>query len=149
KQDTGQILLDMTYNQLGVTEKEYFGLQQNETSVDSPRWLEPNKPIRKQLKGFPCTLRFRVRFFIPDPNTLQQEQTRHLFFLQLKTDIVEGRLSCPINSAVVLASYAVQSQLGDYNASVHHSGYLSNYNFIPEQNKDFLTKVESLHEQHR
>ncbi|XP_009883743.1 PREDICTED: tyrosine-protein phosphatase non-receptor type 3 isoform X2 [Charadrius vociferus] len=149
KQDTGQILLDMTYNQLGVTEKEYFGLQQNETSVDSPRWLEPNKPIRKQLKGgFPCTLRFRVRFFIPDPNTLQQEQTRHLFFLQLKTDIVEGRLSCPINSAVVLASYAVQSQLGDYNASVHHSGYLSNYNFIPEQNKDFLTKVESLHEQH-
>lgn len=36
KQDTGQILLDMTYNQLGVTEKEYFGLQQNETSVDSP-----------------------------------------------------------------------------------------------------------------
>uniref|UniRef100_A0A672TUA5 Tyrosine-protein phosphatase n=1 Tax=Strigops habroptila TaxID=2489341 RepID=A0A672TUA5_STRHB len=134
KQDTGQILLDMTYNQLGVTEKEYFGLQQNETSVDSPRWLEPNKPIRKQLKGgFPCTLRFRVRFFIPDPNTLQQEQTR---------------LSCPINSAVVLASYAVQSQLGDYNASVHHSGYLSNYSFIPEQNKDFLTKVESLHEQH-
>ncbi|XP_053915122.1 tyrosine-protein phosphatase non-receptor type 3 isoform X4 [Cuculus canorus] len=144
----------MTYNQLGVIEKEYFGLQQNETSVDSPffisqRWLEPNKPIRKQLKGgFPCTLRFRVRFFIPDPNTLQQEQTRHLFFLQLKTDIVEGRLSCPISSAVVLASYAVQSQLGDYNPSIHRSGYLSNYNFIPEQNKDFLAKVESLHEQH-
>ncbi|RLW13433.1 hypothetical protein DV515_00000038 [Chloebia gouldiae] len=102
KQDTGQILLDMTYNQLGVTEKEYFGLQQNETSVDSP----------------------------------------------LKIDIAEGRLSCPISSAVVLASYAVQSQLGDYNASVHCSGYLSNYNFIPEQNKDFLTKVETLHEQH-
>uniref|UniRef100_A0A8D2P5V2 Tyrosine-protein phosphatase n=1 Tax=Zosterops lateralis melanops TaxID=1220523 RepID=A0A8D2P5V2_ZOSLA len=99
KQDTGQILLDMTYNQLGVTEKEYFGLQQNETSVDSPRWLEPSKPIRKQLKGgFPCTLHF--------------------------------------------------PQLGDYNASVHCSGYLSNYNFIPEQNKDFLTKVETLHEQH-
>ncbi|NXF74515.1 PTN3 phosphatase, partial [Sclerurus mexicanus] len=150
KQDTGQILLDMTYNQLGVTEKEYFGLQQNETSVDSPRWLEPSKPIRKQLKGgFPCTLHFRVRFFISDPNTLQQEQTRHLFFLQLKIDIAEGRLSCPISSAVVLASYAVQSQLGDYNASVHHSGHLSNYKFIPEQNKDFLTKVESLHEQHR
>ncbi|NWW54881.1 PTN3 phosphatase, partial [Pedionomus torquatus] len=158
KQDTGQILLDMTYNQLGVTEKEYFGLQQNETSVDSPRWLEPNKPIRKQLKGktcFPCNLRFRVRFFIPDPNTLQQEQTRDIFnttlytvFVQIKILSLLSRLSCPINSAVVLASYAVQSQLGDYNASVHHSGYLSNYNFIPEQNKDFLTKVESLHEQH-
>ncbi|XP_027650258.1 tyrosine-protein phosphatase non-receptor type 3 isoform X3 [Falco peregrinus] len=41
-----------------------------------------------------------------------------------------------------------EAQLGDYNASIHHSGYLSNYNFIPEQNKDFLIKVESLHEQH-
>ncbi|KAG6932920.1 protein tyrosine phosphatase, non-receptor type 3, partial [Chelydra serpentina] len=149
KQDTGQVLLDMAYNHLGVTEKEYFGLQQSEESVDSPRWLESSKPVRKQLKGgFPCTIHFRVRFFIPDPNTLQQEQTRHLFFLQLKTDILEGRLLCPLNSAVVLASYAVQSQFGDHNSSVHHSGYLSNYCFIPDQNEDFLTKVESLHEQH-
>ncbi|XP_038248727.1 tyrosine-protein phosphatase non-receptor type 3 isoform X2 [Dermochelys coriacea] len=149
KQDTGQVLLDMAYNHLGVTEKEYFGLQQSEESVDSPRWLESSKPVRKQLKGgFPCTIHFRVRFFIPNPNTLQQEQTRHLFFLQLKTDILEGRLLCPLNSAVVLASYAVQSQFGDYNSSVHLSGYLSNYCFIPDQNEDFLTKVESLHEQH-
>ncbi|XP_075777721.1 tyrosine-protein phosphatase non-receptor type 3 isoform X2 [Pelodiscus sinensis] len=149
KQDTGQVLLDMACNHLGVTEKEYFGLQQSEESLGSPRWLESSKPIRKQLKGgAPWTMHFRVRFFIPDPNTLRQEQTRHLFFLQLKTDILEGRLLCPLNSAVVLASYSVQSQLGDYNSSVHHSGYLSNYRFIPDQNKDFLTKVESLHEQH-
>ncbi|XP_053121870.1 tyrosine-protein phosphatase non-receptor type 3 isoform X3 [Hemicordylus capensis] len=149
KQDTGQVLLDLAYNHLGVTEKEYFGLHTCEESKDSPRWLESGKLLRKQLKGgFPCSLHFRVRFFIPDPNTLQQEQTRHLFFLQLKADILEGRLLCPVNSAVVLASYAVQSQLGDYNASVHLPGYLSNHCFIPEQNKDFLTKVESLHEQH-
>ncbi|XP_030886688.1 tyrosine-protein phosphatase non-receptor type 3 [Leptonychotes weddellii] len=109
KQDTGQVLLDMAYNHLGVTEKEYFGLQHGDDSVDSVRWLESSKPIRKQLKGgFPCTLHFRVRFFIPDPNTLQEEQTRHLYFLQLKMDICEGRLTCPLNSAVVLASYAVQ-----------------------------------------
>ncbi|KAJ6657806.1 hypothetical protein lerEdw1_001856 [Lerista edwardsae] len=149
KQDTGHILLDLAYNHLGVTEKEYFGLQHCEESEDSPRWLESGKPVRKQLKGsFPCSLHFRVRFFIPDPNTLQQEQTRHLFFLQLKADILEGRLLCPVNSAVVLASYAVQSHLGDYNASIHLPGYLSNSSFIPDQNKDFSSKVESLHEQH-
>ncbi|NP_001138840.1 tyrosine-protein phosphatase non-receptor type 3 isoform 2 [Homo sapiens] len=149
KQDTGQVLLDMVHNHLGVTEKEYFGLQHDDDSVDSPRWLEASKAIRKQLKGgFPCTLHFRVRFFIPDPNTLQQEQTRHLYFLQLKMDICEGRLTCPLNSAVVLASYAVQSHFGDYNSSIHHPGYLSDSHFIPDQNEDFLTKVESLHEQH-
>uniref|UniRef100_A0A9L0S6B8 Band 4.1-like protein 5 n=1 Tax=Equus caballus TaxID=9796 RepID=A0A9L0S6B8_HORSE len=149
KQDTGQVLLDMVYNHLGVTEKEYFGLQHGDDSVDSPRWLESSKPIRKQLKGgFPCTLHFRVRFFIPDPNTLQQEQTRHLYFLQLKMDICEGRLTCPLNSAVVLASYAVQSHFGDYNSSIHHPGYLSDSQFIPDQSDDFVTKVESLHKQH-
>ncbi|XP_021116803.1 tyrosine-protein phosphatase non-receptor type 3 isoform X3 [Heterocephalus glaber] len=149
KQDTGQSLLDMAYAHLGVTEKEYFGLQHGEDSADSPRWLESSKPIRKQLKGgFPCSLHFRVRFFIPDPNTLQQEQTRHLYFLQLKMDICEGRLTCPLNSAVVLASYAVQSHFGDFNSSIHHPGYLADSQFIPDQNDDFLTKVESLHEQH-
>ncbi|XP_030060545.1 tyrosine-protein phosphatase non-receptor type 3 isoform X2 [Microcaecilia unicolor] len=149
KQDTGQTLLDMVYNFLGVTEREYFGLQHLEDSVDSPRWLEMSKPVRKQLKGgFPCSLRFRVRFFIPDPNTLQQDQTRHLYFLQLKTDILEGRLTCPLNSAVVLASYAVQSQLGDCDSSEHLPGYLSNSHFIPDQNNDFVSKVESLHKQH-
>ncbi|XP_066223579.1 tyrosine-protein phosphatase non-receptor type 3 isoform X3 [Saccopteryx leptura] len=149
KQDTGQVLLDLAYNHLCVTEKEYFGLQHGDESVDSPRWLESSKPIRKQLKGgYPSTLHFRVRFFIPDPNTLQQEQTRHLYFLQLKMDICEGRLTCPLNSAVVLASYAVQSHFGDYNSSIHHPGYLSDSQFIPDQNDDFLTKVESLHEQH-
>ncbi|XP_006864747.1 PREDICTED: tyrosine-protein phosphatase non-receptor type 3 isoform X2 [Chrysochloris asiatica] len=149
KQDTGQVLLDLAYNHVGVTEHEYFGLQHGDDSVESARWLESSKPIRKQLKGgFPCTLHFRVRFFIPDPNTLQQEQTRHLYFLQLKMDICEGRLTCPLNSAVVLASYAVQSHFGDYNSSVHHPGYLSDSQFIPDQSDDFLAKVESLHEQH-
>ncbi|ELK17665.1 Tyrosine-protein phosphatase non-receptor type 3 [Pteropus alecto] len=58
------------------------------------------------------------------------------------------RLTCPLSSAVVLASYAVQSCFGDYNPSIHHPGYLSDSQFIPDQNDDFLTKVESLHEQH-
>ncbi|XP_007950133.1 tyrosine-protein phosphatase non-receptor type 3 [Orycteropus afer afer] len=149
KQDTGQVLLDMVYNHLGVTEKEYFGLQHGDDSADSARWLESSKPIRKQLKGgFPCTLHFRVRFFIPDPNTLQQEQTRHLYFLQLKMDICEGRpcwkgkpnYGCP--PSVFIAHF------GDFDSSIHHPGYLSDSQFIPDQNDDFLAKVESLHEQH-
>ncbi|XP_063307949.1 tyrosine-protein phosphatase non-receptor type 3 [Pelobates fuscus] len=149
KQDIGQVLLDMVYNHLSLKEREYFGLQNTEDSLETHRWLEPSKPIRKQLKGgFPCSLVFRVRFFIPDPNTLQQDQTRHLYFLQLKNDILEGRLPSPLNSAVVLASYAVQSEFGDHNSSEHFPGHLSNCNFIPDQDNDFLSKVETLHKQH-
>ncbi|XP_039593229.1 tyrosine-protein phosphatase non-receptor type 3 isoform X2 [Polypterus senegalus] len=150
KQDAGQVLLDLAYNHLGLIEKEYFSLQHKEDSLESARWLEPNKPVRKQLKGsFPYSLHFRVRYFIPDPNTLHHDQSRHLYFLQLKNDILEGRLKCPSSSAVVLASYAVQAELGDYNPAIHCPGYLSEFHFLPDQDNEFLTKVESLHDQHR
>lgn len=41
------------------------------------------------------------------------------------------------------------ARFGDFNPSIHHPGYLADSQFIPDQNDDFLSKVESLHEQHR
>ncbi|XP_061811128.1 tyrosine-protein phosphatase non-receptor type 3 isoform X1 [Nerophis lumbriciformis] len=159
KQDEGVVLLDQVCNHLDLQEKQLFSLQFRESSTvvpsitastHSPRWLEPEKPLKKQIKGlaYPIYLNFRVRFFISDPNSLQHEQTRHLYFLQIRSDIKEGRLQCPLSAAVVLASYAVQSELGDHGPS-QQNGYLSKCHFIPEQNDDFLSKVEDLHPQHK
>ncbi|XP_061631537.1 tyrosine-protein phosphatase non-receptor type 3 isoform X2 [Phyllopteryx taeniolatus] len=158
KQDEGVVLLDRVCDHLGLQERQLFSLQIREsgtavTSVaadaHSPRWLEPEKPLKKQLKGLACPfyLNFRVRFFISDPNSLQREQTRNLYFLQIRTDIKEGRLQCPLSSAVVLASYAVQSELGDHSPS-QQSGYLSKCHFIPGQDENFVSKVEELHPKH-
>ncbi|XP_017165256.1 tyrosine-protein phosphatase non-receptor type 3 isoform X2 [Poecilia reticulata] len=159
KQDEGLVLLDLVSNHLGLQEKQLFSLQIRESSTAiasiaantlSPRWLEPEKPFKKQIKGLasPFYLNFRVRFFISDPNSLQHEQTRHLYFLQIRSDIREGRLQCPLSAAVVLASYAVQSEMGDHCPS-RQPGYLSKCHFIPEQDKDFVSKVEDLHPQHK
>uniref|UniRef100_A0AAR2KR52 protein-tyrosine-phosphatase n=1 Tax=Pygocentrus nattereri TaxID=42514 RepID=A0AAR2KR52_PYGNA len=149
KHDAGHLLFDLACEHLGIVEKQYFSLQISEDTASSPRWLDPNKPFKKQLKGTdPFYLIFRVRFFISDPNSLQHEQTRHFYFSQIKKDIREGRLKCPLSSAVVLASYAVQSELGDYVPETP-AGYLDHISFIPEQDKDFLIKVESLHPQHK
>uniref|UniRef100_A0A8C9T8S5 protein-tyrosine-phosphatase n=1 Tax=Scleropages formosus TaxID=113540 RepID=A0A8C9T8S5_SCLFO len=135
KQDDGHSLLDAAFNHVGLPERELFGLQLAEEPADSARWLDPHKAVKKQFKGSaPWLLNFRVRFFIADPNSLQQEKTR---------------LSCPLSSAVVLASYAVQSELGDHCPSEHPPGYLSASRFLPAQDEDFLFKVESLHPQHR
>uniref|UniRef100_G1S6N7 Tyrosine-protein phosphatase non-receptor type n=1 Tax=Nomascus leucogenys TaxID=61853 RepID=G1S6N7_NOMLE len=127
KQDTGQVLLDMAYNHLGVTEKEYFGLQHDDDSVDSPV-----SAIFKKCAELLHGLLLYFMFSCPtemagSKQTHQETVKRHLYFLQLKMDI---------------------SHFGDYNSSIHHSGYLSDSQFIPDQNDDFLTKVESLHEQH-
>ncbi|CAH7193057.1 Ptpn4 [Phodopus roborovskii] len=113
------------------------------------RWLDPNKPIRKQLKrGSPYSLNFRVKFFVSDPNKLQEEYTRYQYFLQIKQDILTGRLPCPCNTAALLASFAVQSELGDYNQSENLPGYLSDYSFIPNQPQDFEKEIVKLHQQH-
>nr|XP_020462907.1 tyrosine-protein phosphatase non-receptor type 3 isoform X2 [Monopterus albus] len=159
KQDEGEVLLDLVCDHLGLQEKQLFSLQIRESSTaiasvtantHTSRWLEPEKPLKKQIKGLvsPFYLNFRVRFFISDPNSLQHEQTRHLYFLQIRSDIREGRLQCPLSAAVVLASYAVQSEMGDHSPS-RLPGYLSKCHFIPEQDEDFLCKVEDLHPQHK
>ncbi|XP_029308225.1 tyrosine-protein phosphatase non-receptor type 3 [Cottoperca gobio] len=152
KQDEGVVLLDLVCDHLGLQERQLFSLQIRESSTantHSPRWLEPEKPLKKQIKGLasPFYLNFRVRFFISDPNSLQHEQTRHLYFLQIRSDI-RGRLQCPLSAAVVLASYAMQSEMGDHCPS-RLPGYLSKCYFIPEQDEDFLSKVEELHPQHK
>lgn len=159
KQDEGVVLLDLVCDHLGLQERQLFSLEIRESSTaiasitastHSPRWLEPEKPLKKQIKGLasPFYLNFRVRFFISDPNSLQHEQTRHLYFLQIRSDIREGRLQCPLSAAVVLASYVVQSETGDHCPS-RYPGYLSKCFFIPEQDEDFLSKVEDLHPQHK
>uniref|UniRef100_A0A670K3G2 protein-tyrosine-phosphatase n=1 Tax=Podarcis muralis TaxID=64176 RepID=A0A670K3G2_PODMU len=144
KHDQGQVLLNIVFKHLDLTERDYFGLQLADDSTDNPRWLDPNKPIRKQLKrGSPHSLNFRVKFFVSDPNKLQEEYTRYHVLV-----IFPHRLLCPYNTAALLASYAVQSELGDYNLSENFPGYLSDYSFIPGQPQEFEKEVSKLHQQH-
>ncbi|XP_016309702.1 tyrosine-protein phosphatase non-receptor type 4-like isoform X2 [Sinocyclocheilus anshuiensis] len=153
KHDQGQILLEAVCKHLELTERDYFGLHLADDSSDSPvsseRWLDPNKPIRKQLKrGSPHHLNFRVKFFVSDPNKLQEEYTRYQYFLQIKQDILSGRLPCPHNTAALLASYTVQSELGDYSEAENLPGYLSEFCFIPNQPQGFENEVTKHHQQH-
>ncbi|KAK3543609.1 hypothetical protein QTP70_025021, partial [Hemibagrus guttatus] len=149
KHDQGQVLLDAVFKHLELTEKDYFGLHLADESSDSPRWLDPNKPIRKQLKrGSPHHLNFRVKFFVSDPSKLQEEYTRYQYFLQIKQDILSGRLPCTHNTAALLASYAVQSELGDYREAENQPSYLSEFCFIPNQPQGFEKEVAKHHQQH-
>ncbi|KAL0963929.1 hypothetical protein UPYG_G00315470 [Umbra pygmaea] len=149
KHNQGQVLLDVVFKHLELTERDYFGLHLADDSSDNPRWLDPNKPIRKQLKrGSPHNLSFRVKFFVTDPNKLQEEYTRYQYFLQLRQDILTGRLPCPHNTAALLASYAVQSELGDYRDAEHAPGYLSEFCFIPNPPQSFDKEVTKHHQQH-
>ncbi|KAK5980884.1 FERM and FERM central and FERM adjacent (FA) domain containing protein [Trichostrongylus colubriformis] len=116
-----------------LEERDYFGLQFTD-HYNVHHWLDPMKKIVKQVPiGPPYTFRFRVKFYTNEPSNLKEELTRYQFFLQVKQDIVSGRLPCSKEVAVELAAYALQSELGDYNPAEHNALFISQFRFHPEQ----------------
>lgn len=151
KRSKAQTLLDKVYDHLELIEKDYFGLQFLEVTPtpEGMRWVDPLKTIKKQCRGPTYEFYFRVKFYVSDPSKLSEEYTRYHFFLQLKKDLVEGRLVCPHSTSALLSSYAIQSELGDYNIDEHKGDYLSEFRFIPSQTAEFERQVIEYHKQHR
>ncbi|ERL87812.1 hypothetical protein D910_05201 [Dendroctonus ponderosae] len=129
-------LYEQVFYSLDLIEKDYFGLQFTDAN-HVKHWLDPTKTVKKQIKiGPPYTLRLKVKFYSSEPNNLREELTRYQFFLQLKQDILEGRLDCPFETAVKLAAYALQSELGDYDETQHTAATVSEFRFVPNQTEE-------------
>ncbi|XP_017046488.1 band 4.1-like protein 5 isoform X2 [Drosophila ficusphila] len=136
KKALGSFLYEQVFYALDIIEKDYFGLQFTDAN-HVKHWLDPTKPIKKQVKiGPPYTFRLKVKFYSSEPNTLREELTRYLFFLQLKQDLLEGRLDCPDDKATELCALALQSELGDYDNQEHSAATVSEFRFVPEQTED-------------
>ncbi|XP_058812453.1 band 4.1-like protein 5 [Topomyia yanbarensis] len=129
-------LYEQVFYSLDLIEKDYFGLQYTDAN-NVKHWLDPTKAIKKQVKiGPPYTLRLKVKFYSSEPNILREELTRYQFFLQLKHDLLDGRLECPDAQAAELAALALQSELGDYDESVHSAATVSEFRFVPNQTEE-------------
>ncbi|KAK8373489.1 hypothetical protein O3P69_008286, partial [Scylla paramamosain] len=96
--------------------------------------------------GPPYTFRFKVKFYSSEPNLLREELTRYQFFLQLKQEILTGRLDVPYSSGIELFALSLQSELGDYDEEVHTPGFVSEFHFCPGQTdsmeEDILEKYK-------
>ncbi|XP_008170143.1 protein 4.1-like [Chrysemys picta bellii] len=69
--------------------------------------------------------------------------------LQLRHDIVTGRLPCSFATLALLSSYTVQSELGDYDPELHSADYVSEFKLAPNQTKELEEKVMELHKTYR
>ncbi|XP_067366774.1 band 4.1-like protein 4B isoform X2 [Channa argus] len=131
----GQDLFDQIMYHIDLIETDYFGLQFMDTDQVS-HWLNMSKPIKKQIRdGLPYRLFFRVKFYSSEPNNLREEFTRYLFVLQLRQDILSGKLKCPYDVSVELASYCLQSELGDCDPLEHSPELVSEFRFNPKQSE--------------
>jgi merlin protein len=85
-------------------------------------------------KESPLNLQFRVKFYPEDVSEeLVQEITQHLFFLQVRQQILDMEIYCPPEATVLLASYAVQAKYGDYDEAVYQPGFLGNERLLPQR----------------
>ncbi|KAI4883617.1 hypothetical protein NFI96_000837 [Prochilodus magdalenae] len=135
KHSRGQDLFDQIMYHLDLVEADYFGLQFMDPE-QVMQWLDATKPIRKQIRfGPPYRLYFRVKFYSSEPNNLHEEFTRYLFVLQLRQDILSGKLKCPYDVSVELGAYCLQSELGDCDPLEHSSLLVSEFRFSPKQSE--------------
>ncbi|KAM9307895.1 band 4.1-like protein 4B [Gastrophryne carolinensis] len=129
----GQDLFEQIVYHLDLVETDYFGLQYMDAAQVS-HWLDHTKPIKKQIKiGPPYTLHFRIKYYSSEPNNLHEEYTRYLFVLQLRQDILSGKLKCPYETAVELSAWCLQAELGECEFSEHTPELVSEFRFIPNQ----------------
>ncbi|XP_036856929.1 band 4.1-like protein 5 isoform X3 [Manis javanica] len=136
KKAKGQELFDQIMYHLDLIESDYFGLRFMD-SAQVAHWLDGTKSIKKQVKiGSPYCLHLRVKFYSSEPNNLREELTRYLFVLQLKQDILSGKLDCPFGTAVQLAAFTLQAELGDYDLAEHSPELVSEFRFVPIQTEE-------------
>ncbi|XP_069731537.1 protein 4.1 isoform X14 [Phaenicophaeus curvirostris] len=148
KHAKGQDLLKKVCDHLNLLEEDYFGLAIWDTPT-SRTWLDPAKEIKKQVHGGPWDFTFNVKFYPPDPAQLTEDITRYYLCLQLRQDIISGRLPCSFATLALLGSYTVQSELGDYDPDLHSPDYISEFKLAPNQTKELEEKVVELHKTYR
>uniref|UniRef100_A0A8C7ZJ23 Erythrocyte membrane protein band 4.1 like 3 n=1 Tax=Oryzias sinensis TaxID=183150 RepID=A0A8C7ZJ23_9TELE len=148
KRAKGQILFSKICEHLNLLEKDYFGITYKDTD-NQKNWLDPSKELKKQIRNGPWNFAFNVKFYPPDPSQLSEDITRYYLCLQLRDDVVSGRLPCSFATHTVLGSYTVQSELGDYDPEEMASDYVSELRLAPNQTKELEEKVMELHKNYK
>uniref|UniRef100_A0A673HE09 Band 4.1-like protein 3 n=1 Tax=Sinocyclocheilus rhinocerous TaxID=307959 RepID=A0A673HE09_9TELE len=148
KRDKGQVLFDKVCEHLNLLEKDYFAVTFRDVE-NQKNWLDPSKDLKKQIRGVAWNFSFNVKFYPPEPALLSEDITRYYLCLQLRDDIVSGRLPCSFATHTVLGSYSVQSELGDYDPDEYGSDYVSEFRFAPHQTKEMEEKIMDLHKNYK
>ncbi|XP_076402921.1 tyrosine-protein phosphatase non-receptor type 13 isoform X1 [Peromyscus maniculatus bairdii] len=135
-------VFDMVVAHVGLVEHHLFALatlKENEyffvdpdlklTKVAPEGWKE--EPKKKGKAAVEFTLFFRIKFFMDDVSLIQHNLTCHQYYLQLRKDVLEERMHCDDETALLLASLALQAEYGDYQPEVHGVSYFRLEHYLP------------------
>uniref|UniRef100_A0A665WU45 Protein tyrosine phosphatase non-receptor type 13 n=1 Tax=Echeneis naucrates TaxID=173247 RepID=A0A665WU45_ECHNA len=134
-------VLDMVVAHIGLVEHHLFSLaylRENEFFfVESDAKLSKVAPEgwkddpKKRKSDMPFNLFLRIKFFLDDVNLIQHAMTKHQYYLQLRKDILEERMRCDTENAMILASLALQAEFSDYQPELHGKTYYRLEHYLP------------------
>jgi hypothetical protein len=163
----GQNVFDLIVNHIGLNEISYFGLMIIKDGEQ--QFLSLDEKLSKLAKYAPhlwkddgsCnsslvfTVFFRVKYYVENICLLQEQHTRHHYYLQLRKDVLENSIRVHDDTSMVLASYALQAELGDYDKNVHAHDYFVPQHYLPAKTIAKLTipyiknALPAMHQSHR
>ncbi|XP_052058898.1 tyrosine-protein phosphatase non-receptor type 21-like isoform X1 [Mytilus californianus] len=150
-ESTGQQCLDSIAQRIELEETQYFGLRYVTKKLQF-HWIELDRPLKKQLDKHAQAsnsprLYFGVMFYIPGAHKLADEVARFQYFLQLKNDIVDGRIPLSVDQAVRLSALSLQAEFDDYQEDKNAQDYFKDNALFPKTMcKDETTVTEMMHE---
>ncbi|KAK3555981.1 hypothetical protein QTP86_032566 [Hemibagrus guttatus] len=134
-------VLDMVIAHVGLVEHHLFGLaylkddefffvdSEGKISKVAPDGWKDDPKKRKTDVNF--TLFLRIKFFHDDVSFIQHPMTKHQYYLQLRKDLLEERMRCNMENALILASLALQAEIGDYQPELHGKTYFRTEHYLP------------------
>ena len=98
-----------------------------------------------------CMRTFLLRVTVMIEASLPRGLSRYFLCLQLRDDILKGKLPCSLVTHALLGSYVVQGELGDFDPEKHgiDTNYLKEFRFAPNQSHELEEKVMELHKTHK
>uniref|UniRef100_A0A8C1RQR8 Tyrosine-protein phosphatase non-receptor type 20 n=1 Tax=Cyprinus carpio TaxID=7962 RepID=A0A8C1RQR8_CYPCA len=134
-------VLDMVVAHIGLVEHHLFSLAY--LKDDEFYFVEPDAKLskvapdgwkddpRKKKMDVNFNLFLRIKFFQDDISLIQHTMTKHQYYLQLRKDILEERVRCDLENAMILASLALQAEFGDYQTALHGKTYFRTEHYLP------------------
>ncbi|XP_013396442.1 tyrosine-protein phosphatase non-receptor type 13 [Lingula anatina] len=139
---TGKALFDLIVTYINLPEYHFFGLTHvkdgEHTFIDPETKLHKvapagwKEPAKGQHSAVVFTVFFRVKFYV-DASALRHPMTRHLFYLQVRRDILEDRTHCKDEDALSLTALALQAEYGDYIAEAYGRNYFRPEDYLPQR----------------
>eukprot|EP00800_Vazella_pourtalesii_P013656 TRINITY_DN3312_c0_g2_i1.p1 TRINITY_DN3312_c0_g2~~TRINITY_DN3312_c0_g2_i1.p1 ORF type:complete len:772 (-),score=197.82 TRINITY_DN3312_c0_g2_i1:76-2136(-) len=123
--------------------------------IDRPTDLHKQHIAKRRGRERRFSVYFRVKFFVENVRLLKSRQTRHLYYLQLKKDLLEGRVSCEGEPALALAGLSLQIEIGDYRPDSENGSYYETRDYLHHRVLDSLSAdtisdtLKQMHQSHQ